>query len=76
MSTCASAPPAAAMRAHSCLVAARARLESKISLERLLELMPRYEVQGDGCKRVNMQTLPAGTMLLRAFDADRRRRAE
>ena len=57
IAACASAPPAAAMRAHSCLVAARARLESKISLERLLEFMPRYEVQWDGCKRVNMQNV-------------------
>ena len=32
---CASAPPAAAMRAHSCLVAALARLESEIALEGL-----------------------------------------
>jgi hypothetical protein len=45
------------MRAHSCLVAARARLESKVALERLLEFMPRYEVQWDGCKRVNIQNV-------------------
>jgi cytochrome P450 len=39
---------------HSCLGAALARLESAIALEKLLELMPRYEVIWDGCKRVSM----------------------
>jgi len=39
---------------HSCLGAALARLESAIALERLLDLMPRYEVLWDGCKRVSM----------------------
>ena len=39
---------------HSCLGAALARLESTIALEKLLDLMPRYEVIWDGCKRVSM----------------------
>jgi cytochrome P450 len=39
---------------HSCLGAALARLESAIALEKLLDLMPRYEVIWDGCKRVSM----------------------
>ena len=42
---------------HSCLGAALARMESKIALERLLDLMPRYEVQWDGCQRVSMQNV-------------------
>ena len=42
---------------HSCLGAALARLESRIALERLVEFMPRYEVDWDGCKRVNMQNV-------------------
>lgn len=39
---------------HSCLGAALARLETTIALERLLDFMPRYEVQWDGLKRVQM----------------------
>jgi cytochrome P450 len=39
---------------HSCLGAALARLESTVALEKLLDLMPRYEVIWDGCKRVSM----------------------
>lgn len=39
---------------HSCLGAALARLETTIALERLLDFMPRYEVQWDGLKRVHM----------------------
>jgi cytochrome P450 len=39
---------------HSCLGAALARLESAVALEKLLDLMPRYEVIWDGCKRVSM----------------------
>ncbi len=39
---------------HSCLGAALARLESAIALEKLLDLMPRYEVIWDDCKRVSM----------------------
>jgi cytochrome P450 len=39
---------------HSCLGAALARMESTIALEKLLDLMPRYEVIWDGCKRVSM----------------------
>ena len=42
---------------HSCLGAALARLESRIALEKLLEVMPRYEVQWDGCRRVSMQNV-------------------
>lgn len=42
---------------HSCLGAALARLESAIALDKLLDLMPRYEVQWDGCRRVSMQNV-------------------
>ena len=42
---------------HSCLGAALARLESAIALEKVLDLMPRYEVIWDGCKRVSMQNV-------------------
>jgi cytochrome P450 len=39
---------------HSCLGAALARMETRIALERLLDFMPRYELQRDGLKRVVM----------------------
>jgi cytochrome P450 len=42
---------------HSCLGAALARMESVIALERLLDFMPRYEVDFDGLERVNMQNV-------------------
>src|SRR6478672_498095 len=42
---------------HSCLGAALARLESAIALEKMLDRMPRYEVQWDGCERVSMQNV-------------------
>lgn len=42
---------------HSCLGAALARMESTIALERLLDLMPRYEVHWDRCRRVSMQNV-------------------
>jgi cytochrome P450 len=42
---------------HSCLGAALARMESAIALERLLDFMPRYEVDIDGLQRVNMQNV-------------------
>jgi len=42
---------------HSCLGAALARLESAIALEKLLDFMPRYEVEWDGCQRVAMQNV-------------------
>ncbi|BBX13503.1 MULTISPECIES: cytochrome P450 [Mycobacteriaceae] len=42
---------------HSCLGAALARMESTIALERLLDFMPRYEVQWDGLQRVHMQNV-------------------
>jgi cytochrome P450 len=42
---------------HSCLGAALARMESAIALEKLLDFMPRYEVNWDGCKRVTMQNV-------------------
>jgi cytochrome P450 len=42
---------------HSCLGAALARMESAIALEKLLDFMPRYEVDWEGCKRVHMQNV-------------------
>lgn len=42
---------------HSCLGAALARMESVIALDRMLDFMPRYEVDWAGCKRVNMQNV-------------------
>jgi cytochrome P450 len=42
---------------HSCLGAALARMESAIALEKLLDFMPRYEVDFDNCKRVHMQNV-------------------
>ena len=39
---------------HSCLGAALARMESAIALEKLLDFMPRYEVDFDRCERVHM----------------------
>ena len=42
---------------HSCLGAALARMESAIALERLLDFMPRFEVDFDGLQRVNMQNV-------------------
>jgi cytochrome P450 len=42
---------------HSCLGAALARMETAIALEHLLDFMPRYEVDFDGLRRVNMQNV-------------------
>lgn len=42
---------------HSCLGAALARMESAIALEKMLDFMPRYEVDWAGCRRVNMQNV-------------------
>jgi cytochrome P450 len=42
---------------HSCLGAALARMESAIALEKLLDFMPRYEVDFDGLQRVHMQNV-------------------
>ena len=42
---------------HSCLGAALARMESAIALERLLDFMPRYEVDWSGLQRVHMQNV-------------------
>jgi cytochrome P450 len=42
---------------HSCLGAALARMESAIALDRLLDFMPRYEVDYDGLQRVHMQNV-------------------
>ncbi|MCV7200061.1 cytochrome P450 [Mycobacterium angelicum] len=42
---------------HSCLGAALARLESAIALGRMLDFMPRYEVDWSSCRRVNMQNV-------------------
>jgi len=42
---------------HSCLGAALARMETAIALEKLLDFMPRYEVDWAGCKRVHMQNV-------------------
>jgi cytochrome P450 len=39
---------------HSCLGAALARIEARIALETLLDLIPRYEVDRAGLRRVNM----------------------
>jgi cytochrome P450 len=42
---------------HSCLGAALARMESAIALEKLLDFMPRYEVDFDRLERVHMQNV-------------------
>ncbi|MDZ4265050.1 MAG: cytochrome P450 [Mycobacterium sp.] len=42
---------------HSCLGAALARMESAIALDKLLDFMPRYEVEWSRCQRVNMQNV-------------------
>ncbi|OSC39943.1 cytochrome P450 [Mycobacterium decipiens] len=42
---------------HSCLGAALARMESAIALAKLLDFMPRYEVDWAGCQRVHMQNV-------------------
>jgi cytochrome P450 len=42
---------------HSCLGAALACMESAIALERLLDFMPRYEVDFHGLERVHMQNV-------------------
>jgi cytochrome P450 len=42
---------------HSCLGAALARLETIIAVERLLDFMPRYEVNWDGLEKVHMQNV-------------------
>ena len=42
---------------RSCLGAALARMESAIALGKLLEFMPRYEVDWDSCTRVHMQNV-------------------
>ncbi|MBJ7339682.1 cytochrome P450 [Mycolicibacterium sp.] len=42
---------------HSCLGAALARMETAFALEHLLDFMPRYEVDFDGLRRVNMQNV-------------------
>jgi cytochrome P450 len=39
---------------HSCLGAALARMESKIALQLMRERMPKFEVDRDGLRRVNM----------------------
>lgn len=42
---------------HSCLGAALARLETAVALDKILDFMPRYEVDWDRCVRVNMQNV-------------------
>ncbi|MGJ6123169.1 cytochrome P450 [Mycolicibacterium sp. Y3] len=42
---------------HSCLGAALARMESVIALQKLLDFMPRYEVDFAGLERVRMQNV-------------------
>ncbi|MGV9799009.1 cytochrome P450 [Mycobacterium sp. NPDC003449] len=42
---------------HSCLGAALARLECTIALDKLLDFMPRYDVDWDRCERVSMQNV-------------------
>jgi cytochrome P450 len=39
---------------HSCLGAALARMEGRIALEAMLDLIPRYEVDRAGLRRVQM----------------------
>jgi cytochrome P450 len=39
---------------HSCLGAALARMEGRIALDALLDLIPRFEVDHEGLRRVNM----------------------
>ncbi|MCP3811743.1 cytochrome P450, partial [Mycobacteriaceae bacterium Msp059] len=39
---------------HSCLGAALARMESVIAIDKLLDFMPRFEVDRAGLKRVAM----------------------
>ena len=42
---------------HSCLGAALARMESAVALDKMLDFMPRFEVDFAGCRRVNMQNV-------------------
>jgi cytochrome P450 len=42
---------------HSCLGAALARMESAVALDKLLDFMPRFEVDFARCRRVNMQNV-------------------
>ncbi|HET6736937.1 cytochrome P450, partial [Mycobacterium sp.] len=42
---------------HSCLGAALARLETTMALNRLLDYMPRYDVDWNGCRRFNEPNL-------------------
>jgi len=42
---------------HSCLGAALARMESAVALEKLVDFMPRYEVDWAACERVQMQNV-------------------
>jgi len=42
---------------HSCLGAALARMETAVALDRLLDFMPRYEVDWGGLERVHMQNV-------------------
>jgi cytochrome P450 len=42
---------------HSCLGAALARMETAIALDKLLDFMPRYEVDWDNADRVTMQNV-------------------
>lgn len=42
---------------HSCLGAALARMESAVALDKMLDFMPRYEVDWANCRRVNMQNV-------------------
>ena len=42
---------------HSCLGAALARMESAVALEKLVDFMPRFEVDFANCQRVHMQNV-------------------
>ncbi|OBG88787.1 cytochrome [Mycobacterium sp. E802] len=42
---------------HSCLGAALARMEGRIAIDRLLDFMPRYEVDHDSLRRVAMTSV-------------------
>ena len=42
---------------HSCLGAALARMESRVAIEQMVRLWPRYEIDEDGLERVHMSNV-------------------